>query len=99
VHQQTGKLPAQFDLSDLDAPTIGGFLHDLETVRGNSAATRNTRLAAIHSLFRYASLRAPEHANLISRRADAPRCAGRCPSRQWRWQGGVSGNLTRLNAW
>jgi site-specific recombinase XerC len=60
VHQQTGTLPARLDLADLDAATIGAFLHDLETVRGNSPATRNTRLAAIHSLFRYASLRAPE---------------------------------------
>jgi integrase len=67
VHRQTGKLPAQLDLADLDAATIGGFLHDLETVRGNSIASRNTRLAAIHSLFRYASLHAPEHAQLISR--------------------------------
>lgn len=67
VHQRTGKLPARLDLADLDAATIGGFLHDLETVRGNSIATRNTRLAAIHSLFRYASLHAPEHADLISR--------------------------------
>jgi len=67
VHQHTGKLPAQLDLSDLNAETVGRFLHDLETVRGNSAATRNTRLAAIHSLFRYASLRTPEHADLISR--------------------------------
>jgi integrase/recombinase XerD len=67
VHQHTGKLPARLDLTDLDAATIGGFLHDLETVRGNSVATRNTRLAAIHSLFRYASLHAPEHADLISR--------------------------------
>jgi hypothetical protein len=49
------------------AYTIGDFLHDLEAVRGNSPATRNARLAAIHSLFSYASLRAPEHANLISR--------------------------------
>jgi integrase/recombinase XerD len=69
VHRQTGKLPAQLDLADLDAATIGGFLHDLETGRGNSVATRNTRLAAIHSLFRYASLRAPEHADLILRSA------------------------------
>jgi site-specific recombinase XerD len=67
VHQHTGKLPARLDLTDLDAATVGGFLHDLETVRGNSVATRNTRLAAIHSLFRYASLHAPEHADLISR--------------------------------
>jgi integrase/recombinase XerD len=67
VHQQTGTLPAQLDLADLDATAIGAFLHELETVRGNSPATRNTRLAAIHSLFRYASLRAPEHAELIAR--------------------------------
>jgi integrase/recombinase XerD len=67
THQRTGKLPTDLDLADLDAATIGGFLHELETVRGNSVATRNTRLAAIHSLFRYASLRAPEHADLISR--------------------------------
>jgi integrase/recombinase XerD len=67
VHQQTGTLPGRLDLADLDAATIGVFLHELETVRGNSPATRNTRLAAIHSLFRYASLRAPEHAELISR--------------------------------
>ena len=67
IHQQTGKLPAELDLADLDAPMIGAFLQQLETSRGNSAATRNARLAAIRSLFRYASLRAPEHAALISR--------------------------------
>src|SRR5713226_9875539 len=67
LHQRTGKLPARLDLADLDAPVIGAFLQQLETTRGNSAATRNARLAAIRSLFRYASLRAPEHAALISR--------------------------------
>jgi integrase/recombinase XerD len=67
IHQQTGKLPAQLDLADLDANLIGAFLQHLETARRNSAATRNARLAAIRSLFRYASLRAPEHAALISR--------------------------------
>src|SRR5271157_2099667 len=39
IHQQTGKLPAQLDLADLDAATIGAFLQQLETSRGNSAAT------------------------------------------------------------
>ncbi len=67
LHQQTGKLPAQLDLADLDAPAIGAFLQQLETTRGNTPATRNARLAAIRSLFRYASLRTPEHADLISR--------------------------------
>jgi integrase/recombinase XerD len=67
VHRQTGKLPDRLELADLDAATIGAFLQHLQTARGNGVATRNTRLAAIHSLFRYASLRAPEQADLIAR--------------------------------
>jgi integrase/recombinase XerD len=46
---------------------IGAFLTHLETGRGNGVTTRNARLVAIHSLFRYASLHVPEHAGLISR--------------------------------
>ena len=67
LHSRTGTLPADLDLTDLDAAVIGDFLQHLEAVRGNAISSRNTRLAAIHSLFRYASLHAPEHANLISR--------------------------------
>lgn len=67
IHTQTGKPPSKLDLTGLDAATTGAFLNHLEAVRGNSAATRNNRLAAIHSLFHYAALRAPDHLNLISR--------------------------------
>lgn len=67
VEQRTGKPPHQFEITDLDAPTIGAFLDYLETGRGNSVRSRNTRLAAIHSLFRFAALRHPEHAALIAR--------------------------------
>jgi site-specific recombinase XerD len=63
----TGIAPAQLELSDLGAPLIGAFLQHLKTERANAVATRNARLAALHSLFRYAALRAPEHAELISR--------------------------------
>jgi site-specific recombinase XerD len=59
--------PSQLDLADLDAPLIAGFLDHLETERGNSVRTRNARLAAIHSLFRFAALHHPEHAEGISR--------------------------------
>lgn len=59
--------PANLDFSDLDAPTIGAFLTYLETGRANSVRSRNARLAAIHSLFRFAALEHPEHADLISR--------------------------------
>jgi integrase/recombinase XerD len=67
AHQQTGKPPSQLDISDLDAPLIGAFLDHLEVERGNSIRTRNARLAAIHSLFRYAALRHPEDAAVIQR--------------------------------
>jgi site-specific recombinase XerD len=64
---RTGKQPCQLDLADLDAPLIGVFLDHLEAERHNSARTRNARLAAIRSFFRYAALRHPEHAALIAR--------------------------------
>jgi integrase/recombinase XerD len=66
ARDQTGKQPAQLSLSDLDAALIGGFLNHLEEQRGNGTTTRNARLAAIHSLFRYAAPKAPEHAAIIS---------------------------------
>jgi integrase/recombinase XerD len=49
--ERTGKAPSQLDIAELDAPLIAAFLDHLERERGNSAATRNNRLAAIHSLF------------------------------------------------
>jgi site-specific recombinase XerD len=67
AHRHTGKAPHQLDLADLDAPLIGAFLNHLETERGVSARTRNTRLTAIRSLFGYASYRHPEHAAVIQR--------------------------------
>ncbi len=67
AHRHTGRAPSKLDLEDLDAVLIGAFLDHLEAERGNSASTRNNRLAAIHSLFAYAALRHPEHAALIQR--------------------------------
>ena len=67
AQQRTGKQPSALELEDLDAPLITAFLDHLEHERGNSIRTRNARLAAIHSMFRYAALRHPEHAALISR--------------------------------
>jgi site-specific recombinase XerD len=64
---KTGRQPSRLDFANLDAPLIGGFLDHLEHQRGNSPRTRNARLAAIHSLFRYAALRHPEHAQVIAR--------------------------------
>ncbi|MBA3808434.1 MAG: site-specific integrase [Solirubrobacterales bacterium] len=67
AQQHAGKPPCKLEIEDLDATLIAAFLDHLEHDRGNSPRTRNARLAAIHSMFRYAALRHPEHAALISR--------------------------------
>src|SRR6266700_1441504 len=51
----------------LDAPLIGAFLKHLEEDRGNSPRTRNARLGAIHSFYRFAALEHPERAHTIAR--------------------------------
>ena len=64
---QKSKAPSALDFADLDAPLITCFLDHLEHQRGNTARTRNLRLAAIHSMFAYAAPQHPEHAGDIAR--------------------------------
>jgi integrase/recombinase XerD len=64
---RAGKTPTDLDIAELDAPLIAAFLDHLERDRRNGAATRNNRLAAIHSLFGYLALHHPEHAGSIQR--------------------------------
>jgi site-specific recombinase XerD len=66
ARDQTGRQPSALSLADISPGLVGAFLQHLEDDRGNSSATRNARLAAIHSLFAYAAPRAPEHAAVIS---------------------------------
>jgi integrase/recombinase XerD len=67
VARHTGKAPSHLEIADLDAALIGAFLDHLEHQRGNSVRTRNARLAAIHSLFRFAALAHPQDAAVIQR--------------------------------
>jgi site-specific recombinase XerD len=60
--QRLGKMPSTLTIEDLDPPFLGVFLEHLEKVRKNTARTRNARLAAIHSFFRYVALEEPAHA-------------------------------------
>lgn len=60
--ERLGKIPSQLRIEDLDAPFIGFFLEHLESTRKNGARTRNARLAAVHSFFRYVALEEPAHA-------------------------------------
>jgi site-specific recombinase XerD len=54
------KAPSALTITDLDAPFLGAFLDHLERERGNAARSRNVRLAALHSFFRYVALHKPE---------------------------------------
>jgi site-specific recombinase XerD len=67
AQQQTGTPPTKLDWADLNTEMIGAFLDHLEHDRHNSPRTRNLRLTAIRSLFAFAALRHPEHAELIQR--------------------------------
>lgn len=60
--KQLGKAPSDLMLGELDAPFVCRFLEHLEKDRGNSAGTRNARLAAIRSFFRYVALNEPAYA-------------------------------------
>ena len=60
--ERLDKMPSQLRIEDLDAPFITLFLDHLEGARKNSARTRNVRLGAIHSFFRYVATEEPAHA-------------------------------------
>ncbi len=62
-----GRAPSRLALTDLDAAFLGEFLDHLERERGNSARSRNARLAALHAFFRYVAFMAPAHALLCQR--------------------------------
>jgi integrase/recombinase XerD len=67
AQRRTGKAPSRLDLADLDVTLVAAFLDHLEQERGNSVRTRNARLAAVHSLFRFAALTHPQDAAVIQR--------------------------------
>jgi site-specific recombinase XerD len=56
---QLHKSPSTLALEDLDAPFIGRFLDHLEKDRGNTPRSRNIRLAALHSFFKYVAFQEP----------------------------------------
>jgi integrase/recombinase XerD len=60
--QRSGKAPTGLMLTEIDAGFVTDFLHHLEHDRGNSVRTRNARLAAVHSFFRYVALHEPARA-------------------------------------
>ncbi len=71
------KAPSKLTIKDLNASFIVSFLDDRELKHSNSARTRNARLAAIHSFFKYLALNEPQYSDLIQRVLAIPtkRCA------------------------
>jgi integrase/recombinase XerD len=67
AQRRLGKAPSNLTVPDLDTPLMGAFLDHLERERKNGARSRNVRLAAIHSFFRYVALHAPEHSAVAQR--------------------------------
>jgi len=61
------KPPSELALEDLDGPFICAFLDELEANRSASARTRNLRLTAIRSFFRFASFEEPAYSAHIQR--------------------------------
>jgi site-specific recombinase XerD len=75
-----GKEPSQLTIEQIDASLVGSFLDDLQNRRGISARSRNLRLTAIRSFFRFAAFELPAHAEPIQRVLAIP--SKRCIHRQ-----------------
>ena len=60
AHQRLARPPSRLAFEQIDAPLIIAFLEELETRRGLSVRSRNLRLTAIHSFFRYGGVRAAD---------------------------------------
>jgi len=67
IEQRLRKPPSRLSFEEIDAPLIMGFLDDLEKRRGISVRSRNLRLTAIHSFFRFAAFEEPAHSAQIQR--------------------------------
>ncbi len=77
LEKHLGKAPSQLSLEDVEAPLIVTFLNGLEKDRGIGPRTRNLRLTAIRSFFRYVAFEVPENASQIQRVLAIP--DRRCP--------------------
>ncbi len=66
VRERVHTPPSRLNFEEIDAPLIVAFLDGLER-HGVSVRSRNLRLTALHSFFRYAAIEVPTHAAQIQR--------------------------------
>jgi site-specific recombinase XerD len=67
TEQRLHKAPSRLNFQEIDAPLIMAFLDYLEKHQGISTRSRNLRLTALHSFFRFAAFEAPAHSAQIQR--------------------------------
>src|SRR5215468_9197286 len=67
AQQHLHKAPCRLLFEDIDAPMVTAFLDHLEKQRGLSVRSRNLRLTAVHSFFRYLAYESPGHSAQIQR--------------------------------
>ncbi|MFQ5937305.1 MAG: site-specific integrase, partial [Acidiferrobacterales bacterium] len=67
AHQRLHKAPSRLNFEQIDAPLVVAFLDHLEKHQGVSTRSRNLRLTAIRSFFRFAAFEAPAHSEQIQR--------------------------------
>src|SRR5215471_584249 len=67
VQQRRHKPPSALTFEEINAPLVIAFLDHLEHGRGLSVRSRNLRLTAIHSFFRYVAFELPTHSAQIQR--------------------------------
>jgi site-specific recombinase XerD len=67
IKETTGIEPSALCVADLDAPTLLAFLDHLEHQRGNAIRSRNIRLSALRTFFRFVALRDPESIEVVTR--------------------------------
>ena len=58
--RRLGRAPTELRVEEIDADLVALFLADIETSRGNSARSRNTRLSGIRSFFKYVAMNEPQ---------------------------------------
>ena len=63
---EDAKRPVErLDIADFDRDRVMRFLDHIETVRGNGVATRNARLAALHTFARFLAAERPQHLEML----------------------------------
>ncbi|MCP4390061.1 MAG: site-specific integrase [Gammaproteobacteria bacterium] len=72
VSQQLTQPVDKLTLEHFDATLVVAFLNDLETTRGNTAQTRNNRLAAVRAFFHYVAAQEPTLLQRCQRICDIP---------------------------